>query len=371
MKAIHKINLKLFAAIAVLAFSANAYAQDGMKRIGIVYIDTRGWAENQAITQLTRIELGKLNIYDVIDRYDVEDMTKKNNKKESECLGKECIIECGKILKADFMLSGSVEKFTDKVLVMFREIEVQSGNTVKMVVKDYPDTSIESEVMIEVALKEMFNIPVSDPNKQNLDKKNTINTAVTNPDEPTISIGGPRFGMAFFTGSTAEFFRRDKSQGGYEGYPAAFQFGYQFEKIYLNEGNLQALVEFIPTFTGMDQGLLAPSFTLLNGFRSAKGGWEFAIGPTIAWTHTAEGYITPDGTWHRKEEWHEINANPFEIITKNDSRGVLATRPGLLIAAGKTFKSGRLNMPLNFYVVPRKDAMQFGISYGFNAMKSK
>jgi len=297
-------------------------------------------------------------------------MMKKNGKKDSECLGKDCIIDAGKLLKSEMMLSGSVEKFSDRVLVMFREIDVQTGNTTKTVIKDYPDVTIDASVMIEVALKEMYNIAITDPNKQNLTNKNNINTAVTNPDEPTMSIGGPRFGMTFFTGAAAEYFQRSKTQGGYGGYPAAFQFGYQFEKVYLNEGNLQALVEFIPTFTGMDQGLLSPSFTLLNGFRSASGGWEFAIGPTIAWTRVADGYMA-NGIWHLRNDWPPGTTNPNPIVTKNDTRGELVTKPGLLIGVGKTFKSGRLNMPLNFYIIPRKNATQVGISYGFNAMKNK
>jgi hypothetical protein len=370
MKLQHKINLKCIALIVAIIISGSLMSQGAMKRTGIIHIDSRGWGDDASITQLARIELGKLNLYDVIDRYDVEDMLKKNNKKASDCLGKDCIIECGKLLKADYMVSGSVEKFSDKVLVMFREIDVVTGSTTKTVVKDYPDVSIEPEVMIEVALKEMYNIAITDPNKQNLDKKNTINTAVTNPEDATISIGGPRFGMAFFTGSTAEFFKRDKSQGGYGGYPAAFQFGYQFEKMYLNEGNLQALVEFIPSFTGMDQGLLSPSFTLLNGFRSAKGGWEFAFGPTITWTKVTTGYNTADGAWHLPGEWTDTTGNPNPIVTKSDTRGNLVWKPGLLIGVGKTFKSGRLNMPLNFYLVPRRGSLQFGVSYGFNAMKS-
>ncbi len=345
-------------------------AQNVLKRVGIVYIDSKGWTENQSTTQLTRIELGKLNLYDVVDRYDVEDMLKRNNKKDEACMSKACLLEMGKLLKADYVLSGSLEKFNNKVLVMFREVDVLSGNTTHTVIKDYPDAKIEMQVMIEVALKEMYSIKITDPNKQNLDKKNTMTTAVTNPGDATVSIGGPRFGFAFFTGYTANFMTRPKSQGGHGGYPAMFQFGYQFEKMYLDEGNLQALVEFIPSLSGMDQGLMLPSFTLLNGFRSAHGGWEFALGPTLTWTREAEGYME-SGTWHFNNGDGNYNPVNKQLQTRSDTRGSIKTKPGLLLAVGKTFKSGKLNMPLNFYVVPRQNSLQFGVSYGFNAMKSK
>lgn len=374
MNTFKTLSRNFFLMIAIICLSSlNLKAQNALKRIGVIYIDAKGWTTNLPVTQLTRIELSKLNLYDVIDRFDIEDVMKKNNKKDTDCLARECLIETGKLLKCDYILSGSVEKFGDKVLVMFREIDVQTSNTLKTVIKDFPDAAIDPEVMIEVTLKEMYGIAITDPNKQNLDQKTKINTAITNPNEATVSIGGPRFGFAFLTGTSAEFMRREKSQGGQEGYPALFQFGYQFEKVYLNEGNLQAIVEFLPMLSGMDQGLLLPSFTLLNGFRSAKSGWEFAFGPTVSWTRVARGYVVGD-QWHLEEEWYSSSAtaaNPNTIITKNDTRGDLQSKPGILLAFGKTFKSGKLNMPLNFYVVPRAKSLQLGVSYGFNAMRTK
>ena len=56
-----------------------------------------------------------------------------------------------------------------------------------------------------------------------------------------------------------------KNVGGFDAYPAMFQFGYQFEKQYLNEGNFQALFEFIPMISGLEQNTFIPSFTLMNG----------------------------------------------------------------------------------------------------------
>ncbi len=371
MKHFLKSSVQWFIYLSAVLININLKAQVSLKRVGIIYIDSKGWGENQSITQLTRIELGKLNLFDVQDRFDIEDMLKRNNKKAEDCLAKECLLEVGKLLKSDYILSGSVEKFTNKILIMFREIDVQNGNTTRTITKDFPDITIEPEVMIEVALKEMYNIKITDPNKQNLDKKNTIKTAVTNPNDNTISIGGPRFGFAFFTGESAKFIERSKTQGGYGGYPFMFQFGYQFEKMYLNEGNLQALVEFIPSLSGMDQGLLSPSFTLLNGFRSAKGGWEFALGPTLAWTRVAQGYME-NNIWHSEYDETFAPKQGTNLEEKSDTRGTLKSKPGLLIAVGKTFKSGKLNMPLNFYVVPTyKKSLQFGISYGFNALKNK
>jgi hypothetical protein len=359
------------------AFCANAQA--GLKKMGIVKIESRGWKEEQPFTQLVRIEMAKLKLYEVMDRYDIEDALTKNKVNIADCLNKDCILDAGRLIKADYMLSGSIEKINNKSLLMFRELEVATGNTTRTVTKEFPDDGTKPEDIIEVTLKEMYGIKISDDNKQNMANKNAIANGV-NTNKSTVSIGGPRFGFAFLTGTAAEFVKRPKDQGGYGGYPVFFQFGYQFEKMFLNEGNLQALFEFIPTISGVDQGHFIPSFTLMNGFRSARGGWEFAFGPTITWSRALESYKDKDGAWHLERDYVYYDYDPitgkstyhplqYPVVQRNDSRGDLISKPGLIIAAGKTFKSGKLNMPLNVYVIPRKKALQFGISYGFNAMK--
>jgi hypothetical protein len=347
-----------FMLVSISLFTyAGIMAQQSLSKIGIVKIESRGWNEEQPFTQLVRIELSKLNLYEVLDRYDIEDNMKRNKINIETCLNKDCILEAGKSLGAEYMLSGSIEHMGTKVLLMFRVLEVSSSNTIKTITKEFPDDRIAPGVLIEVSLKEMYDIKIEDVNKQNLDKKNGITNAVQNSVESTVSIGGPRFGFAILTGTAAEFVKRPKSDGGYGGYPAMFQFGYQFEKMYLNEGNLQALFEFIPSISGVDQGHFIPSFTILNGFRSTANGLEFAFGPTITWTKTVDQYQDQNGNWIYE--------------SRNDSRGTPTAKPGVLIAVGKTFKSGKLNMPLNFYVIPRIHSFQYGVSYGFNAMKKK
>jgi hypothetical protein len=163
-----------------------------------------------------------------------------------------------------------------------------------------------------------------------------------------------------------------KNQGGFDGYPAMFQFGYQFEKQYLTQGNLQALFEFLPMISGLDQGLFIPSMTIMHGLRSNKSGLEFAFGPTIRLTKKASGYYDNNGGWHLKSDWEsDWGTNPYSIISRMDSRGYLAVETGFVFAVGCTFKSGNLNIPVNAFVVPHKDGARVGASFGFNAKAPK
>src|SRR5207248_3189110 len=135
---------------------------------------------------------------------------------------------------------------------------------------------------------------------------------------------------------------------GYNSYPVMFQFGYQFEVQYLNEGNYQALFEFLPTITGFHQNVFIPSVTIMNGFRNNKNGWEIAFGPTFGLVSKANGYFDSNNDWHLKNEWTDSSStNPYQIEKRIDSRGSYELQAGFIIAAGKTFKSGKLNIPVN------------------------
>jgi hypothetical protein len=155
-------------------------------------------------------------------------------------------------------------------------------------------------------------------------------------------------------------------QGGFDAYPFMFQFGYQFEKQYLNEGNFQALFEFIPNISGMDQGRVIPSFTFLNGLRNNKSGFEFAFGPTLTFTKIAKGFIGPDKKWYLEKDATLFLPDQVNLTQRLDSRGAPTLTTGFLFAVGKTFKSGKMNIPVNAYIVPGKDGMRYGVSFGWN-----
>jgi hypothetical protein len=153
-----------------------------------------------------------------------------------------------------------------------------------------------------------------------------------------------------------------------------FQFGYQFEKQYLNEGNFQALFEFIPMVTGLDQGFFIPSFTIMNGIRNNKTGWELAFGPTMSIVKKAYGYTDPS-----TQKWVRVDNNsdnpdkssfpnaPDVLERRLDSRGIPIVQTGFIIAAGKTIKSGNLNLPINLFMIPGKNSFRFGLSVGYNS----
>ncbi|MFN5831277.1 MAG: hypothetical protein ACK46R_11035, partial [Bacteroidota bacterium] len=96
---------KLLVLVAFLALQGNAFAQTKTK-IAILGIDAKGIVNTKdELNSLVRVELEKLKKYEIIDRYDQNEVLVKNKINVDECLGKTCQINAGKLLNCDKTLS--------------------------------------------------------------------------------------------------------------------------------------------------------------------------------------------------------------------------------------------------------------------------
>ncbi len=339
----------------------------------ILSIDINGLKNDPLqMGNLVRTELEKLDTFDVMDRYDVAYMVEKNKLSINNCFGKLCLTEIGETIRSDKMLSGSIEQYPKSTIYTLRLIDVKSKSIEKTTVMEFLNLPDELQAFTNITVRTMFNKPIDQNMLSKFTKRHDFDNALNNPKQDRLRLDGPRLGFVTFTGNTANIMQADKSVGGFEAFPMMFQFGYQFEKQYLNEGKIQALFEFIPMVTGVDQGYFIPGFSLLHGLRSNVNGWEFALGPTINLSPKSKGYYDESNIWRREKEWesnaeHKNIENPFVIKERLDSRGDYALQTGFVLAFGRTFKSGKLNLPVNIYVIPSKDGFRIGASLGFNA----
>lgn len=178
-------------------------------------------------------------------------------------------------------------------------------------------------------------------------------------------------GVAYTTGESGERLQAPEKEGGFDMFPVITQFGYQWETQYLSSGNFQALIEFVGLIGGLETGRFVPSLSFMNGFRNSKSGWEIAFGPSFKLVKYATGYYE-NGHWYLENEWdYGLGENPYELQEQLDSRGDIRLSTNLVIAIGKTFKSGYLNIPVNVYVVPNKKGTIIGTSVGFNISKQR
>ncbi len=358
--------------IIVLSFSSSVNAQP-TQSIAVSNIDTRGIEiDPVAMGNLLRIELEKKKLFDVIDKYDMRDLLADKGLTLEECYGRTCIVEMGRALNVDQALTGSVERFSDKMVISLRLFDVKTGAVINTDVSEFQYAPNEIDLMIRISVNNIFNIE-NDPNMVSLlaNYEEPVSTKLTN-----MTLNGPRMGAAYVTGSFAKALAAPKDEGGYGGYPVLSQLGYQYEIQYLTAGNFNALIEFLPIVSGLEQGLFIPSFVFMNGFRFGNANWEIAFGPSVGIRKMADGYYDDNGDWHLRNEWFQQDPmpegdNPYVIINRMDSRGKAKLGSRWIWAFGRTFQSGYLNIPVNVYISPQKQGWYVGASVGFNVGRKR
>lgn len=136
----------------------------------------------------------------------------------------------------------------------------------------------------------------------------------------TLELAGPRIGLTMLSDGVRASLR-DKD---IDVKPTISQFGWQFERqFYSKEGGVTALHEWVVLLGGLDQGTAIPSLNWIVGLRTREGA-EFGVGPNL----------TPAGV-------------------------------ALALSAGVTFKTGAMNIPMNFAVVPTKAGTRVSMLTGF------
>lgn len=361
--------------LILLLLSYNGMGQETAQKtkLAVLNIDARG-VNSDATTMgnMARIEMEKLGLYDVLDKYDVIQFMEQNRVSMTNCFGKTCLTEMGLLLKSDKMFSGSVEQMGRFILVTYRLLDVKTSSVEKTYVHEFLYLPEELQNMVKLSIADMFGQPFDGNLMSKLSKKFDYDNLNNNPTIERLRLDGPRMGFTSFTGDLLTRIMAPKEKGGFDAFPMMFQFGYQFEKQYLNEGKAQALFEFIPMVTGLDQGYFIPSAAVLHGLRSNVNGWEFAFGPTFQIIPIAKGYFDENNEWQLRSHWNadgrnEGIENPHKIEERIDSRGYYTIKSSFVLAVGRTFKSGKLNIPVNMFVIPGKNGWRYGISMGFNA----
>ena len=141
------------------------------------------------------------------------------------------------------------------------------------------------------------------------------------PIPRAVNLSGPRVGLTVLSPGVVNALE----QRHVHVRPIVTQFGWQLEKqFYSTHGGLTAVTEWVGLLGGLEQSVAIPSLSWMVGLRT-PGGAEFGIGPNV----------TPAGT-------------------------------ALVIAAGATFQSGVLNVPVNVAVVPSKTGVRVSFLTGFN-----
>jgi hypothetical protein len=335
----------------------------------------------ESVAKMMRLETIKLNKYKVYDEYDMADVMKAKEEFRTNCYGQNCLIKLGTELKVDYIMCGSIDGLGNKIALTIKIVDVKNQTLYKSAVKEFDNQETEIQRMLEIVLFELHGFTVD---KVIADRLTFKNEPITSNNIGKINNSGPRIGGAALVGSLAEFANRPTSQGGLDIAPFVSMIGYQFEGQYVGTENFSALVEGIVNVSGLEQGKFLPSFTLMNGFRFGKSGWEFAFGPRLSLKHTSNGFFDEDTLYSSNKQyfsesdWNKYSLNnPVTLDTRYsfeenlDMRGGAKLSTSFVIAFGRTFQAGSLNVPVNVFYTSQKGGGFAGINVGFNVQKSK
>lgn len=337
-------------------------------------------------SKLIRLEIVKLDQYSVYDEYDMQEAYSSDSTLSTNCLSKACLVKLGTKLGVDYIVSGSYDALGNKIVISLKIIDVANDAIYKSAVREFDNQEVELQRMTEIIIKEMHGITID---KDLEDRLKFNNELITSNNVGKVKNNGPRIGFAVLTGSIHEFATRPKDLGGLDIAPVVSTMGYQLEQQYVGTEKFSALVEGIFNISGMEQGVFLPSISILNGFRFGKASWEFAFGPGFTLSRKGMGFFDTDGLfgetnhYYDQESWNSYSLQTYgnevgvqtvsgykmeDILhTSNDVK--IATQ--FIIAAGRTFRAGSLNVPVNaFYSRKGKGAM-VGLNVGFNVMKTK
>ena len=383
--------------LITIAFVNGINAQ-GNSSVAVANPNVEGlYATPSICAKIIRLELSKLNKYSVYDAFDMEEVYDQDSSYRNNCLSKSCLIEFGSKLKADYMITGSYDLLANKIVITLKMIDVKNGTIYKSGLREFTNQEKELQRMTEIVMKEMLAIPV---NTELVDRLKFDNDIITKSNVGKVSNSGPRVGVGFMTGSFYEFATRSKQQGGMDIVPAISMIGYQLEAQYVGTGNFSALAEFILNVNGLEQGKFLPTLSILNGFRFGSAGWEFAFGPGFTLTRTSTGAFlgedkvyTTNNEWTTDwssqhvwdessglSEWASLQAHmedeAYTDVLDNmeetlDERARVKGAFMFVMAFGRTFRAGALNIPVNIFYSSRGAGGIAGINVGFNVTKSK
>ena len=391
--------------VFALVMSLNLSAQTSFKKsiaVANPYVEGLNITPKSA-SKMIQLELIKLDKFSVYDEFDMAEVLNSDPKFQDNCYGINCLTEMGKKVNVDYVISGSFNGLGNRIAITLKWVDVNSGKIFKTVVREFDNQETEIQRMVKLLLYEMNGLEEDGILAETLRFKNE---KIISNDVGKVNNSGPRLGYAVMTGDMLEFANRPQNQGGLDIFPGVSTIGYQFEGQYVGTENFSALIEGVFNITGLEQGLIIPSFSVLQGLRFGRAGWEFAFGPSFTLRKTSKGFFDNDnqfgkgnGAYFSDKDWYNYaQTNPVYLAdstnynswgayeyptieeasdgsigytTNLDTRGDLKLSANWLMAFGRTFKAGSLNIPVNIFYSSSKSGGLAGLSVGFNVTQSK
>ena len=196
--------------VSLLTMNSKLYASkpvtNNKSSLTVLHVDAQNIKYTpQQLGNLVRLEVERLDSFDVMDRYDVVYLVEKHNLKIDNCYGKICLVEIGEMIDTDKMLSGSVELYGETIILTLRLIDVKSKTIERTNVREFLDLQNDMQDMIRISVRELFGMYNNEELVTRLTKKFNYENSTNNPDETRLKLSGPRMGFTSFVGPSSKY----------------------------------------------------------------------------------------------------------------------------------------------------------------------
>ncbi len=330
------------------------------------------------IETIVESELMAIDSLEVLAKNEIKDiLTASGEAVEKTGLGKTKLLNLGEKLKAEYVLSGNLSKQGENIVVIYNLYHVPTKTTIKVQKGKFIYNEKLIPDMIKVTIQQLFGQKVNKELMTKLTEESAFETALNNPEANTVVRSGPRIGLVYvaegthaynynkvLTGPEYKVVRATSgssetvTSGFFDKAPLFSTFGWQFEYLYLNLDRLQAFMNITPMLVGIEQKMFGASCSFYTGLRDNKTGFDFGLGINVI--------IANKGTY--TDDW----GNPILGSESLKKDGDPRLDYNIMFSFGKTFVSGKLNIPVNFqFTLPNKYGFFMGVSTGFNIVSKK
>ncbi len=132
--------VKIHGLLVILMISSISAQETNRRNLAVYEFEPRGVStvEAQVISDRIRIEIGKLGVYNIIERGLMEEVINEQAfQLTGFCTEASCLVEVGRLLAVHYIVGGSVSKIGNLFTIDARIINVETGEIENSVIEDY------------------------------------------------------------------------------------------------------------------------------------------------------------------------------------------------------------------------------------------
>lgn len=160
--------MKKASLLLTLIFPLTLFSQEIKPRVGVLTFSANGISEAEAnvIGELFTSELVDSQVFDIVDRNNIDSLLKEVEFQNTGCTDTSCAVEIGKILSLEYMIYGSVSQLGESLIINVQKINIATAQIEQTARQKMSDIE-ESYDIMHPLVEELTGIEYESSNRDN------------------------------------------------------------------------------------------------------------------------------------------------------------------------------------------------------------